>query len=270
VTPLDLDFLHAVARERAGLRLGADAAYAAETRLDPVARREGADSTADLIARARTTGDPRLLDALVEALAPQDGAFLRDPAMFDRLCGQIAPELARTRQGGAVRVWSAGCGAGQEIYSVALAAADRPEALRGVDLQLFGSDLSARALQKARAGAYSHFEVQRGLPVRMLLQHFSKVDDLWRLSPEMRGAVRWARINLVEDLSRLGRFDVILCRDVLPHMEPASARRAAESMAALLAPDGRMILGARETLPLPGWSGAQGVFARGAPAVLAA
>ena len=268
MTPSDVEFLQAVARERAGLRPGGDTAYLAETRLAAVARREGVDSAAELVGRARSAADPRLLDALVEALAPQDCAFFRDAEAFAELCGTDIPELARSRPGGAVRVWSAGCGSGQEVYSLILAAADRPEALRGADLQVFGSDLSARALQKARSGLYSHFEVQRGLPIRLLLRHFAKADDLWRIEPELRQKVRWARINLVDDLSRLGRFDVILCRDVLSHFDPAAARRTLEALAALLAPDGRLVLGAREAMPLPGWSsGAGGVWTRQAAKV---
>ena len=262
MSPSDVDFLTTIARERAGLALRGDPAYLAETRLAPVARREGADTAEDLIARARTTGDARLLDALVEALTSQDAAFFRDPAVFSRLIHEVLPELARARLGGAVRVWSAGCGAGQEVYSLALAAAERPEAMAGVDLQLFASDLSARALQKARSGVYSHFEVQRGLPIRHLLRHFAKADDLWRISPEIRQGVRWARINLIEDLERLGSFDVILCRDVLTHFEPDAARRALDSLAARLAPDGRLVMGAREAMPLLGWSGEDGIFSR--------
>lgn len=264
MNPSDVEFLQAAARERAGLRLGGDTGYLAETRLAAVARREGVDTVADLLARARAASDPRLLDALVEALAPQDCAFFRDPEVFCDLCCTVLPELARARPGGAVRVWSAGCGTGQEVYSLILAASDHAESLRGVDLQPFGSDLSARALQKARSGLYSHFEVQRGLPIRLLLRHFAKADDLWRIEPELRQKVRWARINLMDDLTRLGRFDVILCREVLSHFDPAAARRVLEALAALLPPDGRLVLGAREAMPLPGWSGANGVWTRDA------
>ncbi|MBE7217226.1 MAG: protein-glutamate O-methyltransferase CheR [Caulobacteraceae bacterium] len=270
MTPQDVDFLHGVALNRAGLNLGADLAYVAEMRLSAVARREGADAASDLVARARTTGDARLIDALVEALAPQESAFFRDPAVFARLCGEVIPAIARARPERTVRVWSAGCGGGQEVYSVALGAAERPEALRGVDLQLFGSDLSARQLQKARSGVYSHFEVQRGLPIRMLLRGFARTDDMWRLEPDIRQRVRWARINLMDDLSRLGGFDVILCRDVLPHMDPGAARGVASRLAALLPPDGRLVLGARETLPLAGWVGSGGVFVREAAEVVQA
>ena len=270
MTPQDTDFLHGVALNRAGLNLGGDLAYVAETRLSAVARREGADSAADLVARARTTGDARLIDALVEALAPQDGAFFRDPAMFARLVGETIPQIARSRASRTVRVWSAGCGAGQEIYSLALAAAEQSEALRGVELQLFGSDLSARQLQKARAGVYSHFEVQRGLPIRLLLRSFAKADDMWRIEPDVRQRVRWARINLMDSLASLGGFDVILCRDVLPHMDPVAARGVAERLAALLPSDGRLVLGAREPPPVAGWVGSGGVFVREAREVVQA
>lgn len=265
IKPGDLDFLTDLARTRAGIELQGDAAYLAETRLDPVARREGAGSAADLVSRARNGGDPRLLDALVEALAAQDTAFFRDKAVFDRLVDQVLPELARARPGRAVRVWFAGCGAGQEVYSLALLAAERAAAgaaVAGVKLQLFASDLSARALQKARSGLYSHFEVQRGLPIRMLLRDFTKADDLWRVETHLRAQVRWARINLVEDLSRLGEFDVVLCRNVLGQFRADAAATTLLALAERTAPDGRLVLGARELAPAGGWTGTDGVYGR--------
>lgn len=263
IKPVDLDFLAELALSRAGLALRGDAAYLAETRLGPVARREGASSPGDLLARARNGGDPRLLDALVEAMAAQDTAFFREPSVFDRLCDDVLPGLARARPGGVVRVWSAGCGTGQEVYSLALALEERSALLGGAEVQLFASDLSARALQKARSGLYSHFEVQRGLPIRMLLRDFAKADDsLWRISPELRRNVRWARINLVEDLSRLGGFDLVLCRNVLTQFEAGAAERTVRALSDLVAADGRLVLGAGEALPLPGWTGAHGVYAR--------
>ncbi len=262
----DLDFLTELARARAGLEMRGDAAYLAETRLDPVARREGAASAADLVSRARNGGDPRLLDALVEALTVQDTAFFRDKAVFELLVDQVLPELARTRPGRVVRVWFAGCGTGQEVYSLALLAAERAAAdvaaAAGVKLQLFASDLSARALQKARSGLYSHFEVQRGLPIRMLLRDFTKADDLWRVEAHLRSQVRWARINLMDDLARLGEFDVVLCRNVLGQFHAQAAAVALAALAERVAPDGRLILGAGEPAALAGWEGAEGVYGR--------
>ena len=261
MTPEDLRFVIDLARRRAGLALRADRGYLIEARLQPVARREGVSDLGELAARARAEPDGPLAAALVEALASSDSVFFRDRQVFERLQSHILPALAQGRGGEAVRVLSVGCGTGQEVYSLAIGAAEA--ATPGLDLEIFASDFSSRALQKARSGAYTHFEVQRGLPVRLLLRWFDKVDDLWRVSPKLRQTIRWAKVNLMDDLSRLGRFDVILCRNVLNGLDADAAAGVLAQLEQALAPDGWLVLGADEAPELPaGFSGAGGLFSR--------
>ena len=261
MTPDALPFVAELARRRAGLHVRPDRAHLAEARLAPVARRQGFADIPALVAAAREDEDGEAATALVEALASSDTAFFRDRQVFERLAGEILPDLARRRPDGVVRVWSIGCGAGQEVYSLAIAAAEANTP--GLQLQLFASDLSDRALQKARAGAYTHFEVQRGLPVRTLLRWFEKTGEAWRVQAQLRQGVRWARVNLMDDLSRLGMFDVVLCRNVLGALEAAAAHESLAKLEGLLAPDGVLVLGAAEAPELPeSLQGAGGVFRR--------
>ena len=162
--------------------------------------------------------------------------------MFDLLRDAVLPTLAAARPGGVVRVWSAACATGQEPYSLAMLAAEQP----GLRLDLCASDGSERCLEKARAGLYTQFEVQRGLPIAQLLRWFEKAGDTWRVRPELKGAVRWRRFNLLADMTPLGRFDLILCRNVLMYLAPDVRRDVLTRLAGALAPDGVLVLGAAE------------------------
>lgn len=261
MSPADFDFLVALARDEAGLELRPDKAFFAETRLAPLARREALTSVEALVARVRGGEAPALARAAVEALAPSETSFFRDRAVFDRLWTQILPAMAARRPGRPLRIWSAGCATGQEVYSLALLA--ETAATPGVAVELFASDLSERALQKAKSGLYSHFEVQRGLPIRMLLAHFEKVEDHWRASARLRQAVRWAQVNLAGDFSRMGPFDVVLCRNVLSGFTRGAAAATLEKLDDVLAPDGCLVLGLDERMTLPvAYEGVCGVFLR--------
>ena len=259
MTPVDFDVVAGLALRHAGLSLKSDRAFFAEARLAPIARREGLNAVEDLVQALRGAPEPALVQAVVEALAPQETFFFRDRAVFEQLRTAVLPALSARREGRPLRIWSAGCATGQEVYSLAMIAAD----LGAVPVELFASDLSERALQKARSGLYTHFEVQRGLPIRMLLKWFEKSDDLWRVSPRLRQGVRWAQINLAGDLSRFGPFDVILCRNVLNAFDADSADRALDGLEGALAPDGLLVLGAAERPILPAaFTGDAGVWTR--------
>ena len=227
MSPPDLEFLCALVRARSGLVLAGERGFFAETRLSPLARREGVASVSDLVQRVKTGSDDRLMRAVVEAMLIQETAFFRDRTVFRALQDSILPALAAARRGKKLRVWSAGCATGQEPYSLAMAADDTATPL---DLDIFASDLSGAGLEKAESGLYTHFEVQRGLPVRRLLQYFEPVDDAWRISPKMRQAVRWRRLNLVDEFKVGTPFDLILCRNVVENFDPAMRPKVLERL----------------------------------------
>ncbi|MBO9558853.1 MAG: protein-glutamate O-methyltransferase CheR [Caulobacter sp.] len=248
MTPEDMDLLAALARQRAGLRIESDKAYLVESRLNPLARREGFDSIEAMIAALRATRDERLIWAVVEALTLNETAFFRDREVFAQLRDELLPTLSKLVRKRPIRIWSAACSTGQEVYSLAMTAAESVDLEPGARFEFFGSDLSDRCLEKAQSGLYTQFEVQRGLPIRLLVKHFDNQDEMWAISPRIRQAVRWRRINLLADLSSMGKFDVILLRNVLPGLDPSLHGRVIDSLAARLEDDGVLLVGSGESL----------------------
>lgn len=255
MTSEDMELLAALGRARAGLAVDVDKTYVVESRLAPLARREGFDSIEALIAALRAKREERLIWAVVEALTFNETSFFRDRDVFAHLCDTVLPALSRARRDQPIRIWSAACSTGQEVYSLAMAAGESRAVEPGAKFEFFGSDLSERCLEKAQSGLYTQFEIQRGLPIQQLVKHFVNQDDTWEISPRIRQSVRWKRINLLSDLSSLGRFDVILLRHVLAGIDASLHGRLIESLAARLADDGVLVLspddsltGAAETL----------------------
>ncbi|MDB5445029.1 MAG: cheR [Phenylobacterium sp.] len=247
MTPQDCALIAELCAGRAGLRVDPDKPYLIESRLAPLARREGFACVADLVGTLRPRAEDRLADAVAEAMAPGETGFFRDRAVLERLWRDVAPELARRRSDGVVRIWSAGCATGQEIYSLAMLQAEAPAPTGKVEL--FASDLSERRLERAQAGLYSNFEVQRGLAARRLVRHFETRGEHFQLAKPLRQAVRWRRVNLLDDLSALGAFDVVLCRYVLGALTPAARARVIERLAGVVAADGVLVLGCGEEAP---------------------
>ena len=244
--PEDKDLVVQLCGARAGLHVDPQKDYLLESRLGPVARRENFGSIDEMIATLRSKREDRLAWAIVEAMASSETCFYRDRTPFALFRDEILPTLARLRDGEPIRIWSAACGSGQEVYSLAMTIDDQRALMPGAKLELFASDLSERALEKAQSGLYTQFEVQRGLPIRHLVRHFEKVDEMWVLSPRIRQMVRWRRINLVSDLSAAGRFDVIFCRNVLSALVEPMRVRLLENLARALSPDGFLFLGLGE------------------------
>ncbi|MES2034285.1 MAG: protein-glutamate O-methyltransferase CheR [Pseudomonadota bacterium] len=247
MTAEDIQLLVALCKARAGLKIDPAKTYLMESRLAPLARREGYNSIPDLIAGLKVRREEALIWAVVEAMTLNETAFFRDKAPFEQLRSHVLPSLSRLRGSEPIRIWSAGCATGQEAYSLAMIAEEAKGIDAGTRIEIYGSDIAERCLEKAQSGLYTQFEVQRGLPIRLLIQHFEKIEDNWRLSPRIRQRVRWRRLNLAADLSAVGRFDVIFCRYVLSAMDEGIRRRVLEGLAAALPQDGFLALGANET-----------------------
>ena len=245
--PDEIEIIRRVVQARSGLVIDPDKTYRVETCLGPVARREGFADISEMIRDIQAKRDNALMWAVTEALANTETSFFRDRAPFQQFREEILPELAVARGDTPIRIWSAACSTGQEAYSLAMIVDDESSKYPGVKIELFGTDLSERCLEKAQSGLYTQFEVQRGLPIRLLVRHFEKNDETWSLSPRIRQSVRWRRVNLLADLSGLGGFDVIFCRNVVSGFDRASAGRVLEQLAAALPEDGRLILGIDET-----------------------
>jgi len=264
----DRELVAQLCAARAGIRVDVEKVYLIESRLSPVARREGFGSLADLLTTLRESREDRLAWAVVEAMAHGETAFFRDPEPFALFRDEVLPTLAKQRDGQPVRLWSAACASGQEAYSLAMIVEDQRAHLPGLKVELFGSDLSERQLEKAQSGLFTQFEVQRGLPIRLLVRHFEQAGEMmWAISPRLRQMVRWRRINLVADLATAGRFDVIFCRYVLAALIEPMRARLLENLARALSPEGYLFLGQGESAAALGEAfqpvaGRPGLYAR--------
>lgn len=264
-------FAQAIKRA-SGLVVPRDQLPFVEARLLPAVRHLELASVEVFIARVAAGGEPGLTHAAVEALAVTETSFFRDRSPFETLRHEVLPDLAAARGERPLRVWSAGCATGQEAFSLALLGDRGPTALPGPRLEVLGSDLSERCLEKAASGLYTQFEVQRGLPIRVLIDGFEPVDEMWRVSPRLRQTVSWSRINLVEPFDEVGEFDLILCRNVLTAFDSETRGAVLDRLAARLADHGRLLLGLGETVhgltdafrPVPG---RRGLYARALPEV---
>jgi chemotaxis protein methyltransferase CheR len=174
--------------------------------------------------------------------------FYRDGTPFRNFSDVIMPALIAARADERrIRIWCAAASTGQEPYSVAMSIKDA-RALVGWRVEILATDLCGEALERARAGRYSKFEVQRGLPIRHLIKYFEQCDDLWQISPEIRTMVRFRQFNLLDDFAPLGTFDVVICRNVLVHFDQPTRSEVLRRIACIIPPDGYLVLGADETV----------------------
>ncbi len=248
MTPTDFDFLRKLLKDRSGLVLAGEKQYLAESRLLPVARRHGMTTLAELVERLKLT--PGLLTGeVVDAMTTNETFFFRDRIPFEHLTETVMPALiaARAREK-RIRIWCTAASTGQEPYSIAMALKGMSAALAGYRVDILATDLSAEVLERAKNGIYSQFEVQRGLPIQLLVKFFSKHGEAWEIAPEIRGMVQFRTLNLLNDFTPLGRFDLVFCRNVLIYFDQATKIQVLNRIAPQMPDDGYLILGAAETV----------------------
>lgn len=249
MTGEDFDLLCRLLRERSGLMLTRDKAYLLESRLLPVARRRNMKSLDELIAALRLRPEGDLVRDVVEAMTTNESFFFRDLVPFDQFRSFVLPQLLKTRAAKkSIRIWSAACSSGQEPYSLAMILSEEKMKLLGWQVEITATDLSTEILEKAQAGLYSQFEVQRGLPIQLLVKYFAQVGELWQLNSELRGMVQYRQLNLLQDFSSLGKFDVVFCRNVLIYFDQQTKTQIFERIGKVIEPDGMLMLGAAESV----------------------
>lgn len=249
MTPQDFDYLRKVLREGSGLVLSAEKQYLAESRLLPVARKHRLGSLADLVAALQTTSPGALATEVIEAMATNETFFFRDKIPFEHFRDTIMPALMATHSyRRRIRIWCTAVASGQEAYSLAMMLREMNQQLAGYRIELLATDLSNEVLEKAKAGIYSQFEVQRGLPIQQLLKYFTQVGDAWQIAPEIRAMVSFRHINLLHDFGHLGSFDLIFCRNVLIYFDQPTKTSVLDRLARVIEPDGFLVLGAAETV----------------------
>jgi chemotaxis protein methyltransferase CheR len=249
VTPLDYDFLRKCLKQRSGLVLSADKQYLVESRLLPVARKAGLGSLGGLVAALKRGNTEALMTTVVEAMMTNESFFFRDKLPFENFRSTVLPALTAARRSSrSIRIWCAAASTGQEPYSLAMLLKEMQRDIAGWRIDVIATDLSNEVLEKARLGIYSQFEVQRGLPIQMLIKYFTQNGDMWQIAPDIRSMVKYRQLNLLSDFSHLGVFDLIFCRNVLIYFDQETKINLLNRLARVVAGDGYLVLGAAETV----------------------
>ncbi len=233
---------------RTGQKLTSDRLWRVGTALAGVLRQNQLASLEALADRLGQPSQAALAQQVVEALLNNETYFFRDRAMFDQLGAMVLPDLARKRERTRrLSIWSVGCSTGQEAYSLAMLIAGQPGRWRGWTIEIIGTDVARSVVMAAREANFSQFQIQRGLGVAEMVSFFEETRTGWRAKDALRGMVRFETHNLLDKPPEPGRFDLILCRNVLLYFDRGTRERAFVRLASALAPDGLVMLGAGET-----------------------
>jgi chemotaxis protein methyltransferase CheR len=234
---------------RTGQQLTMSRRWRIETALSSLLRERGIATLDELITILVMGKEPNLSQHVVEALLNNETYFFRDRAPFDLLERYALPELAKRRAATRrIRIWSAGCSTGQEVYSLAMLFAENPQDWLGWTIDILGTDVSTACVDRARNGTYTQFEVQRGLGIKQMINWFEETGDGWRAVEALRKPIRFQVQNLLEPPPHPGGFDIVLCRNVLLYLSPDKRTLAFERLASAMAEDGWLMLGAGETV----------------------
>jgi chemotaxis protein methyltransferase CheR len=234
---------------RTGQQLTMSRRWRIETALSALMRERGISTLDELITILVMGREPSLSTQVVEALLNNETYFFRDRAPFDLIARYALPELAVRRQKNRrIRIWSAGCSTGQEVYSLAMMFAEEPEKWLGWTIDIVGTDVSMSCIDRARSGTYTQFEVQRGLGINQMIKWFEECADGWRAVEALRKQIRFQVHNLLEPPPHPGGFDIVLCRNVLLYLSADKRALAFERLSSAMAEDGWLMLGAGETV----------------------
>jgi len=203
----------------------------------------------DLVRLIRSKNDEAVIRDVVEAMTTNESFFFRDTKPFDQFKQISLPAMLKARAGNkTLRIWSAACSSGQEAYSLAMILTEMGGQLSGWKIEIVGTDLSNEILQRAKDGLYSQFEVQRGLPITLLVKYFQQTGDRWKISDKIRQMVSFREWNLLNDPAPLGRFDIVFCRNVLIYFDQPTKAKVLAGVAKQMPEDGYLFLGGAETV----------------------
>jgi chemotaxis protein methyltransferase CheR len=238
-----------------GVSLDESKGYLLETRLGTLLPQLGFGSFQELYFKAKTDPTKSIERKIIEAITTGETMFFRDGAPFELLRHKILPDIidrktARIPKGGAIalRIWSAACSSGQEVYSIAMVLRELLGSSSKHNLRVLGTDISDAAVTRASRGIFQKIEIERGLPKETLEKHFTCQGDTWQVRDELRALASFRRLNLLEDFTFLGKFDVVFCRNVAIYFEEKDKVRLFEGIAKVLEPGGALIIGSTESL----------------------
>ncbi|MCA9058700.1 MAG: hypothetical protein KDA85_09380 [Planctomycetaceae bacterium] len=249
LAPYDIDYLCTAIAARSGNQISASQSYLLEARLTPIARSAGLADVQALVAQLRSNPRNPLHDAITEAMTINETSFFRDVQPFDAMQSEILPQLAeRRRTTRSLSIWSAACSSGQEAYSIAMLLRTNCPSFNTWNIRIHCTDLSEEMVRRTREGAFSQFEVNRGLPAPMLVRWFDRKGMQWQVKPELRQMIEARKMNLTENWSTLTQHDIVFLRNVLIYFDRKMKEQILRRVHQAMRPDGYLFLGGGETL----------------------
>ncbi len=247
--PGDFEFLSTLVKRESGLVLSEDKSYLLESRLMPIARRRELGGLEELVAETKKGADPTLVKDITEAMTTNESFFFRDIKPFDIFRDATLPYFLESRLNKkALNIWCAAASSGQEPYSLAMILKEENAKMAGWRVKITGTDISTDILDKAKQGEYSQFEVQRGLPVQLLVKYFEKQGENWQINSDIKSMVDYKEFNLLDSLKPLGNFDIVFCRNVLIYFDQETKSKVLDEIYELMPDDGLLFLGGAETV----------------------
>lgn len=232
-----------------GQKLVANRHWRVEMTLKPIMRQNSIPDLETLVSLVEIDADPTLTCACFEAMVNNETCFFRDQANLALITGPVLDSIRENRtRTKRIRIWSAACSTGQEAYSLAMTICENADKWRGWQVQILATDVSTSALAQGRAGKYSQFEIQRGLPVMLMIKHFEQKGEEWFARDHLRRMVTFSEHNMLNPARHFGAFDVVLCRNMLMYLCDDRRSQVLDSIAPLIAEDGVLMLGAAETV----------------------
>jgi chemotaxis protein methyltransferase CheR len=249
ISPDDYTFLAEMLKQHSGLSLGSGKEYLIESRLPPVVSSFGHSGIASLVQSLRIAAPPQIVKSICDAMTTNETFFFRDTTPFTVLQQQVLPAaIQRVREAKRpLRIWCAACSTGQEPFTIAMILAQMETALQGMRVEIMATDYSAQALARARSGIYNQFEVQRGLPVQLLVKFFRPVPEGFQVVPELHRHISYQELNLLKPFPAGWQFDIIFCRNVLIYFDLPTKRDILQRTASSLYPGGSVFLGGTES-----------------------
>ena len=243
------NFLCNFVRDKSAIVLEPGKAYLIESRLNPICRENGLDNLDELVVALKKPGSRAISQQVIDAMTTNESSFFRDLQPFEALKTNIIPELMEKRsKERTLNIWSNACSSGQEVYSIAMLLRDNFPALSGWKVRLIASDLSTAILKKAQEGIFNQTEVNRGLPMPMMLKYFTKNGLLWQIKEDIRKSIEFREVNLIETWPpTLPPMDIVFLRNVLIYFSPETKTAILNKVQRILKPDGCLFLGGAET-----------------------
>lgn len=245
----DFEVYKNLLKNNSGLVINEDKSYLLESRLNPVAKKWEYESLETMAAALQGVPDQKLVIDIVEAMTTNETSFFRDQRPFDRFKNIVLPEMIQRRAAQRkLRIWCAAASSGQEPYSLAMMIKEETIKLSGWNIEIIATDISKEILERAATGIYTQFEVQRGLPIQLLMKYFTQEGDKWQISQEIRDMVKYDYFNLLKPMNILGQFDIVFCRNVLIYFDEGDKRVILNNMSNQMQDDSFLFLGGAETV----------------------